>query len=325
MTVLAIDIGGTKIATALFNEKGTILKSEKVKLKGFKGTDAGALITEQVSKYIEFASLEKDPVRSIGLSVPGIYYRDKGRVWAPNIPGWDNYPLLEEIEAISEGRPVTVDSDRACHMLGELWMGNARGCKDAVFIAVGTGIGAGILVNGEILRGSRDIAGSAGWMALNRPFRKDYVDCGCFEYHASGAGLAKVAREYLEKDPDYRGELNRKLAGEITSHDILSLFNKGDEICKRVIEEAVEYWSMAVANLVSIFNPEKIIFGGGLFGPASSLLPRIKVEATRWAQPVSIRQLEIESSALQEEAGLYGCAYLALNNTSKFNKDRYVQ
>jgi len=325
MTVLAIDIGGTKIAAALFTEEGTILKSEKVKLKGFKGKDAGSLITEQCSKYIEFASLAKNPVRSIGLSVPGIYYSDHGRVWAPNIPGWDRYPLLEEIKTITEGIPVTIDSDRACHMLGELWMGNARGCKDAIFIAVGTGIGAGILVDGEILRGSRDIAGSIGWMALNRPFRKDYVDCGCFEYHASGEGLARVAREYLEKEDEYRGELRGKIPEEISSRDILSLFNEGDELCRRVIEEAIEYWGMAVANLVSIFNPEKIIFGGGLFGPAKSLLPAIKSEARRWAQPVSIRQLEIENSALQEDAGLYGCAYLALKSLSKLNKDEYVQ
>ncbi|MGM0667394.1 MAG: ROK family protein [Bacteroidota bacterium] len=319
MTLLAIDIGGTKIAAALFSEEGIIVKKEKINLQGRKGKEVSTLIAEQVNKFIEFARLEKDPARSIGLSVPGIYYSDQGRVWAPNIPGWDSYPLLEEIKTISEGIPVTIDSDRACHMLGEVWMGNARGCKDAIFIAVGTGIGAGILVNGEILRGSRDIAGSIGWMALNKPFRKDYVDCGCFEYHASGAGIAKVTREYLEKEDEYRGELRGKIPEGINSHDVLSLFTKGDKLCKKVIEEAIEYWGMAVANLVSIFNPEKIIFGGGLFGPAKSLLPSIKSEAMRWAQPISIRQLEIENSALQEDAGLYGCAYLALKNYSKFN------
>ncbi len=316
MTLLAIDIGGTKVAAALFNEQGIILKKEKINLRGRKGREVSTLVAEQINKFIEFARKEKDPVRSIGLSVPGIYYNEQGRVWAPNIPGWDSYPLLEDIKTISEGIPVTIDSDRACHMLGELWMGNARGCKDAIFIAVGTGIGAGILVNGEILRGSRDIAGSVGWMALNKPFRKDYVDCGCFEYHASGAGLAKVAREYLEKDNEYNGELRGKIPEEINSHDILSLFTRGDELCKKVIDEAIEYWGMAVANLVSIFNPEKIIFGGGLFGPAKSLLPSIKREAMRWAQPISIRQFEIENSVLQEDAGLYGCAYLALKNIS---------
>jgi glucokinase len=316
MTLLAIDIGGTKVAAALFNEQGIILKKEKINLSGRKGREVSTLVAEQINKFIEFARKEKDPVRSIGLSVPGIYYNEQGRVWAPNIPGWDSYPLLEDIKTISVGIPVTIDSDRACHMLGELWMGNARGCKDAIFIAVGTGIGAGILVNGEILRGSRDIAGSVGWMALDKPFRKDYVDCGCFEYHASGAGLAKVAREYLEKDNEYNGELRGKIPGEINSHDILSLFTLGDKLCKKVIEEAIEYWGMAVANLVSIFNPEKIIFGGGLFGPAKSLLPSIKREATRWAQPISVRQFEIENSALQEDAGLYGCAYLALKNIS---------
>jgi len=316
MTVLAIDTGGTKIAAALFNEKGYILKRGKINLRGRNGKDVSTLIAEQVNKFIESALLEKDPVRSIGLSVPGIYYSDQGRVWAPNIPGWDSYPILEEIERISKGIAVTIDSDRACHMLGELWMGNARGCRDAIFIAVGTGIGAGILVNGEILRGSRDIAGSIGWMALNKPFMKEYSQFGCFEYHASGEGLARVARDYLEKESGYSGELRRKIPEEISSHDVLALYGTGDEICKRVIEDAIEYWGMACANLVSIFNPEKIIFGGGLFGPARSLLPAIKREAERWAQPIGIRQIDLVSSALGEDAGLHGCAYLALKNLS---------
>src|SRR5678815_4753324 len=113
-----------------------------------------------------------------------------GKVWAPNIPDWGDYPLLEEVENVSGEIPVTIDSDRACYILGELWQGNARGCTDAIYLSVGTGIGAGILTDGKVLRGSHDIAGAIGWMALTRPFSEEYTDCGCFETYASGEGIA---------------------------------------------------------------------------------------------------------------------------------------
>ena len=91
--------------------------------------------------------------------------------------------------------------------LGKSWQGNAKGYRDAIFLSVGTGIGAGILINGEILRGSHDIAGCIGWMALQRPFDNKYVSCGCFEYFASGEGIAKVAKEFLKEESGYSGEL----------------------------------------------------------------------------------------------------------------------
>jgi glucokinase len=189
MSVIGFDLGGTKLSGAVFSKDGKIISKETVLLEKRKGNEVGSLIKEQVKKLLSNHS----DVEAIGVSVPGISYSKTGNVWAPNIPGWDDYPLLKVIkEPAGEKIRVTIDSDRACYILGEVWQGSARGCKDAIFLAVGTGIGAGILVNGEILRGSNDIAGAIGWMALDRPFQEKYISCGCFEYHASGEGLAKV-------------------------------------------------------------------------------------------------------------------------------------
>ena len=312
MSVIGFDLGGTKLSGAVFSKDGKIISKETVLLEKRKGNEVGSLIKEQVKKLLSNHS----DAEAIGVSVPGISYSKTGNVWAPNIPGWDDYPLLKVIkEPAGEKIRVTIDSDRACYILGEVWQGSARGCKDAIFLAVGTGIGAGILVNGEILRGSNDIAGAIGWMALDRPFQEKYISCGCFEYHASGEGLAKVGKEFLQKEINYEGILNIKKENHLTAHDIFEAYNQKDPLAEKVIRQAIEFWGMAVANLVSLFNPEKIIFGGGVFGPALRFLDDIKSEAKKWAQPISINQVKLEGSMLGGDAGLYGAGYLALKQS----------
>jgi glucokinase len=319
MSLLGIDLGATKLATAIFSEEGAVLFRGAVPLKNRRGADVGKFITDRVTNLIRSAERHGDTINSIGISVPGISRVKQGTVWAPNIPGWTDYPLLTEVQKVSRGIPVVIDSDRACSILGEIWQGKAKGCLDAIFLAVGTGIGAGILVNGEILRGSHDIAGATGWMALNRPFKNRYTECGCFEYHASGAGIAKVAGDFLSEDKGYRGELSGKKMENITAHDVFAAYENGDELAASVIDQCIGFWGMAVANLVSLFNPELVIFGGGVFGPAVKLIPAIKKEAAQWAQPISIAQVRLEVSGLGGDAGVYGAGFLALKNSSRIN------
>ncbi|MEX2235317.1 MAG: ROK family protein [Cyclobacteriaceae bacterium] len=309
MAVLGIDLGGTKLATALFSETGKLISKDVAALDHRKGKEVGKLITDAVKKYITSA---ETPVRAIGVSVPGISHAKTGTVWAPNIPGWDDYPLLQEIKQIAGNIPVSIDNDRACCMLGELWQGNAKGCKDAIYLAVGTGIGAGILIDGNILRGSHDIAGAVGWMALDKPFQNKYIACGCFEYYASGDGIAKLTREILAVDTSYRGVLKDHAPGKITAHHVFEAYDNKDPVADRVLAECIQYWGMAVANFISIFNPEKIIFGGGVFGPALKFLKQIQEEAHKWAQPISITQVTFEPSGLHGDAAIYGAGFLAL-------------
>ena len=317
MLALGIDLGGTKLTSALFDEAGNIFTKETESLGDRKGPEVGELISSRISSIKKSAERQGNKIEAAGISVPGISYVGSGRVWAPNIPGWENYPLMDELKTACPDIPLTIDSDRACYILGEVWKGNAKGCRNAVFMAVGTGIGAGILINGEVLRGSHDIAGAIGWMALSRPFSDKYIDCGCFEHYASGEGIARVTREILEKEIDYSGELRNIDPGEISSYDVFTAYQYNDPVAKKVIELCVGYWGMAVANLVSLFNPEKIILGGGIFGPAIPLIPAIREEAVKWAQPVSINQVAIEQSGLGGEAGVYGAGYMALKSISQ--------
>ena len=313
MCLLAIDLGGTKLALALISHNGDLLRHEKIMLNKRTGSEVGALMAEEMERFIGEQKESELPVSAIGISVPGIYRSTQGTVWVPNIPGWDNYPLLKEVQATAPDLTVTIDSDRTCYILGEWWKGAAKNCTDAIFLAVGTGIGAGILAEGRILRGANDIAGAIGWMALQRPFHDQYIECGCFESSASGEGIAKLTRQILSKAEGYEGVLQKKLSS-LTATDIFEAFDTGDRVAMEVVQHCIETWGMAVANLVSLFNPQKIVLGGGVFGPAVKFIPAIYDEAAKWAQPISMKQVIIEPSALGSRAGLYGAAYLALQN-----------
>ncbi len=310
MAILGIDLGGTKLAVARFSESGSLLSKDITSIGTRKGFEVGKLMADQVKKHV---ASEASSIKSIGISVPGISRQKAGTVWAPNIAGWEDYPLLKDIEQVAGTIPVNIDSDRACSILGEQWQGNAKDCRHAIFIAVGTGIGAGILVDGNILRGSNDIAGAIGWMALPKPFHNKYIPCGCFEFYASGAGIAKFTSEVLTSDPT-DSVLRTYSPNELTAHHVFEAFEQKDPIASIVIQECIAYWGMAAANLVSIFNPEKIIFGGGIFGPAVKFINEIQAEAVKWAQPISMTQVSFESAVLGSDAAVYGAGFLALKN-----------
>jgi len=316
MPVIALDLGGTKLAAALLSNEGDLLFIETAPLEKRNGPEVSHLILQQANDLIKKAANENITVSSLGICVPGIAYTKTGRVWAPNIPGWNDYPLLNELQKGLENKQlnIKIDSDRACYILGEVWKGNARGCRDAIFLAVGTGIGAGILVNNQVLRGANDIAGAIGWLGLSKPFDNKFIPCGCFEYNASGEGIVKVAKEMMAEGHFKQSILMDIDSGPLTAKDIFDAYDKRDQLAVTVLNNAIEYWGMAVANLVSLFNPEKIIFGGGVFGPALIFLDAIYNEAKKWAQPISIRHVQLVGSALGNDAGLYGAGYLALKD-----------
>ena len=308
MPFIGVDLGGTKLATAAFTADGELIQRESTALENRRGSAVGALIVDRIR-----ALSKRHSVEGVGVCVPGLYRAERGTVWAPNIPQWDDYPLRDELEsALGVEVPVTIDSDRAACILGETWRGAASGARDAIFLAVGTGIGAGILTDGRVLRGHGDVAGAVGWLALDRPFAPRYAQHGCFEDQASGPGLVRVARDLLS------GAESGLLRGSeaLDAAVIFGAYDKGDPMATRVIDNAIALWGMAAANLVSVFNPEILVFGGGIFGPAARLLDRIRVEAGRWAQPIAIQQVRFVISTLGGDAGLFGAGRLAMMRTA---------
>jgi glucokinase len=298
MPSIGIDLGGTKITGAVFDSEGNILCKTAHLLEIRQGHEVGELVTQTIDEL--FQQSGTTAIEAIGVCVPGISDSKTRLVWAPNIAGWESYPLQKEIEEHLHNKniSITIDSDRTCYILGETWKGAAKGIRNAVFIAVGTGIGMGILVDGHILHGHAGIVGAAGWLALDTPYEDDYAQYGCFESNASGNGIARCAQRIMKNNA-------------ITTHEVFDAWERQDPLAIQVVDKAVKMWGMAAANIVSLLNPEMIVWGGGVFGPAAKLLNRIYEEACLWAQPVAIRQVNFEKSQLSGDAGLYGAGCLA--------------
>ena len=309
MQAIGVDLGGTKLHAALFSPSGEIITERSVLLEGRTGSLVAELMAGVCLLLLEEQGVPAGEEIKIGISVAGIADNRKDTVWAPNIPGWNSFPLKKYITGALPGAEAVIASDRTCYILGETSMGVARGFADAIYIGIGTGIGAGIMSDGRVIHGSADIAGAAGWMALQPPFIDEYSNCGCFETYASGTGIAAQARK-LSGQPGVYPD----------AKSVFQAYERGNTVALMVIDKAVECWGMAAANLVSLFNPGMVVWGGGVFGPAVRFLDRIYYEACKWAQPISIRQCRFEASGLAQKAGIYGAGRLALEATGSYEK-----
>jgi glucokinase len=289
---LAIDLGGTKASFAVIDSSGAVLsRSKRPSHEGAAAMSFDALATAATGT-VHAAGLAWTDVRAAGVVVPGIYDTATGRAWAPNLWGRGEVPLLAELRERLP-IPVVIDSDRSGYVLGEAWQGAARGCTDVVFLAVGTGIGAGILSNGRLVRGSGGIAGAVGWFALDPRWREDYGRMGSFEAEAAGPALARRA-------------------GAASSEEVAEAARRGDPAACRAVDETVEWLAMGTANLISALDPQIVVLGGGLMQAADLFLEPLRHAARRWAQPIAARRCRIELTRLGEDAALFGAARLAL-------------
>lgn len=280
-SVLAVDLGGTKTTVARVDETGAI--SQRVKVPAARTVDESVL---QIAGQVDRAA-------AVGIIVPGIYTPSTGRAWCPNLWGPDEVPLLDRLR----GRvsvPVVIDSDRAGSVLGEAWLGAARGLRDVVFVAIGTGIGVGILSEGRGVRGAHGIAGAAGWFALDPDYREQYAVTGCWEAESAGPAIARHA-------------------GRADAESVVGAARAGDVHALQALDRAAKYIAMGVANLVSLLNPEVVVLGGGVMqGAGDLILDRVRADFGRWAQPIAASRCRIELTQLGEDAGLLGAARLAL-------------
>ncbi len=289
-SVIAIDLGGTKLTTAVVDGDGRVTGRTKRPAER-RGLSASVeQIAASIRESIDQAGVTE--IRGAGMIVPGIYSKKTGYAWAPNLWGRDHVPLLAELRE-KLALPVVIDSDRAGYVLGEQWLGAARGFRDVIFLAVGTGIGAGILSDGRLVRGAGDVAGAVGWFALNPAHRPIYAQVGCWEAESAGPGLA------------------RRLHAT-SAEDVVVAARSGDASARSAVEETVRYLGMGIANLVSALNPEIIVLGGGLMQAPDLFFEPIQRAMREWAQPVAAQQVRVELTQLGEDAGLLGAARLAL-------------
>lgn len=286
--VLAVDFGGTKTAIARVDAEGTA--------RSVQSLPAAYRLEDSVAQIVDHLS----DAAAVGIIIPGIYDSATGHAWCPNLWGADEVPLRAALEA-NLSVPVFVDSDRSGYVLGEAWLGAARGLSHVVFVSIGTGIGVGILSHGRVLTGAGGIAGAAGWFALDPQWRDAYAQTGCWEAESAGPGVARRA-------------------GLADGHQVVLAARDGNLDAIAALERAADYTAMGVANLISVLNPEAVVLGGGfLLGMADLVLDRIKAGITRWSQPIAASRCRIELSQLGEQAGLLGAARLALDALDRNN------
>ncbi|MFB0565307.1 MAG: ROK family protein [Candidatus Aminicenantaceae bacterium] len=307
----AVDVGGTKISSALLTSNAEILCKNKIPIDKSKPENAVYQIIEIINNLTDYVRDKSGDIMAVGIAIPGVVFHNTGLVWAPNIPGWDNFPLIEKIKKEID-LPLVMDSDRSAYVLGEHWCGIAKDMKNVVFLAVGTGIGAGIIIDGKIFRGAEDISGAVGWFALTPEFREEFAEIGCFEAEASGNSVARRAIKMVkEGESSIMEEMVRGNIEEISAEVVVEAAKKRDPLASKVIDMTTKYLAMGIANIVSILNPEVVILGGGLFQAGKLLLNPVRVEFKKWAQPLAAKKVRIELSALGDDAGLFGAGKLA--------------
>lgn len=302
-TVFAADVGGTKIAAAIVDRDGKVVarKTEPI--------DASTRLApvKQIVRLARELSRGKHNFAAAGIAIPGLVRRN-GTVWAPNIPGWDKISLANllhnQLKVV-----VAVESDRNSTVLGEAWKGAAKGKSDVVVLIVGTGIGAGILSGGRLIRGAHELSGCAGWMAVSEADGFEVRKFGGLEAFCSGPGVVRAAKNAI--DAGFGGSLAEYEPDLFTAEDIATLARQGDLTAKNIFRRTGRQLGLAVANLISLFDPEVVVFGGGLAGASDLFWKELTETALERSQPLAAKQVRITLSKLGTQANLLGAAKCA--------------
>lgn len=311
--VLAVDLGGTKCSAAVIGRNGEILARSTLPV------DASSP-SRPVEQICELARAfgEKTKVTTASIAVPGLVRRD-GTVWAPNLAGWDAMPLAGCLQAHLH-IPVLVESDRNAAVLGESWLGAARGKQDVIVVIIGTGIGAGILSGGRVLRGAHELSGCAGWLTVEGRNSEVTSLIGELESIASGPAIARHAKQALREG--HNSSLAKLDPEHITAAEVATAARNGDQLSREIFHKAGRALGLGIANTVSLLDPEMIVLGGGMAAAADLYLDPLRAAVMEFAQPLSAPQVSITVSELADRINLLGCARLAFESGSRGETSR---
>jgi len=311
---VGVDFGGTKIYAGVFSESLHCVGTSKISTKANRGPEG---VIERLARCIKDAVDECDldfkQVKGIGIGAPGAVDAEKGKViFAPNL-AWKDIPLKKELERLLD-RPVFVENDCNLSMLGVYEMELDSKPRHAVGIFLGTGIGGGIVFNGEFYTGANHTAGEIGHMVL----QVDGPRCGCgnngcFEALASRTAIFKKIEDAVKQDQvTILTEMLGKDLEDMRSGDLRRAIRRGDKFIKKIVEDAARYTGVAVANLINILNPEVVVLGGGIMEALEEqMMPIIQETALDYALEGTAQDVVIRASKLADDTGIVGGAVLA--------------
>lgn len=311
--IVGIDVGGTNVVAGVMPDDGsTQLANRSEPTYAEQGADAVVdriviLAEKVIAETIAATGASRSDFIGVGIGSPGPLDRKTGVVIiTPNL-GWRDFPLRARISERLQ-LPASLDNDANCATLGEWWRGAARGARNVVGITIGTGIGGGLILDGELYHGASDVAGEIGHTTID--FNGRRCKCGnygCLEAYASGPAIAERAREMLQ---DYSGSVLLRLADDdptqITAQTVYDAAKRGDPVAREVVRDTARLLGAGIANLLNIFNPDVVVVMGGVTYAGDALVEPLRAEVRRRAFPPAVAACRIVLGELTGSAGVVG-------------------
>jgi len=317
--LIGVDIGGTKILSAIATNKGEIFKSLTIKTEAKKGKSASLRnVIRSIRSLLEETDIPLSQISAIGIGVPGPMDYKKGTVLnPPNLYGWKKVNLKKIIQKEFR-KPVYIDNDANAAALGEFRFGAGRGTTNMVYITISTGIGGGIIINKKIYRGSIGGAGEIGHTVIDM----NGMPCncgnrGCLETLASGRAMTRMARELAKKN---KSSLIYKLAkgklNNINAYIIEEAALAGDKPALRIVKEIGKRIGIGVSNIINMLEPDKVVIGGGLSNLGNMIFAPIRKTVTEIALEPSRSRSKVVPAKFKKEAGVFGAIALCMDGSS---------
>lgn len=309
---IGIDIGGTNLSTGVVDENYKIVGRGKIKTDSERPYEEIIKdIIESVNIAVSDAKIDMGDVRWIGAGCPGTCNTETGIVEYSNNLHWNNVPLLDDIEQ-AFGKKTYIENDANAAAFGEFLAGAAKGAKNAVIITLGTGVGAGIIINGRIFSGTNFAGGEIGHTVIV----VDGYECtcgrkGCFEAYSSARGLVRMTREAMEKHPASKIHQLVEADGRISARTAFNAAKMLDEDGQAVVDRYIKALACGVTNTINVFQPDILAIGGGVCNEGDNLLiPLKKLVAEQIYSKNSKKNTEICLCSLGNDAGIIGAAML---------------
>ncbi|WP_300390952.1 ROK family protein [Fusobacterium sp.] len=309
---VGIDLGGTNTKIGILDIQGNIFKSTIIKTLSAEGVESTLTRIWEAAKNLAIElNIEIKDLKGIGIGIPGPVINQSVVAFFANFPWGTNVEIKKMMENIS-GVETRLDNDVNIIALGEARYGAAKGSSTSVTIALGTGIGGGIYIEGKLISGFAGAGGEVGHMKLVKDGR--LCGCGqngCFEAYASATGLVREATSRLTVNKN--NMLYSMIDGDIErleAKDIFDAAKKGDKFSMDLVDYEAEYLAMGIGNILNIINPEKVVLGGGVAMAGDILLSPMKKKLEKYALGVTLENLEIVQGVLGNEAGIKGAVGL---------------
>ena len=307
-----VDVGGTTVKMGLFDGEGIAVDKWEIPTRK---EDDGAHILPDIADAINTKMSEKNidvsEVSGVGIGVPGPVLSNGTVPFCVNLGWWDPVDLVGRMKELT-GLDAKAGNDANVAALGEAWKGAGEGAKNVVMVTLGTGVGGGIIIDGNILHGSTGAGGEIGHITVNRD-ETEKCNCGsrgCLEQYASATGIARLARRRLAKD-DAQSLLREKGADSITAKDVFDKAKAGDTVALEIVDEFANILGTALAGICNTVNPEIVVIGGGVSKAGGILTDAVQKYFDEEAFP-AVKGTPIKLATLGNDAGIFGCVQMVL-------------